>query len=153
MEISSKICIIGAGPAGCYLSMLLARRGFHVDVLEKRPDLRESLKGEGRSMNLQLSHRGLAALERLGLEHLKETGVQIWNCNIYEREGRIIHDPMKDIIEIEYSVNRNKFNIGILDEAIKEPNVTFKFDCNVFDIWPTRTQVKYFDKDGNTHTV
>lgn len=36
MESSQKVCIIGAGPAGCFLAVMLAKRGFTVDVLEKR---------------------------------------------------------------------------------------------------------------------
>jgi kynurenine 3-monooxygenase len=43
---------------------MLARRGFLVDVLEKRPDLKQDLKPEGRSINLMLSVRGVAALQK-----------------------------------------------------------------------------------------
>ena len=32
------IGIIGGGPVGCCLAILLAKRGYKVEILEKRPD-------------------------------------------------------------------------------------------------------------------
>ena len=32
------ICIVGAGPVGCYLAIVLAKKGYKVDVYEKRED-------------------------------------------------------------------------------------------------------------------
>ena len=41
---SDHITIVGAGMAGTLLAILLARRGFHVDLFEQQPDPRS---GEG----------------------------------------------------------------------------------------------------------
>ena len=59
--------IIGAGLAGALLAMLLARRGFKVNLFEKRPDPRSTLAEHGRSINLALAARGIRALERAGM--------------------------------------------------------------------------------------
>ncbi len=40
--------VVGAGPAGATMALMLARKGFAVDVYEKRPDFRvaERLEAE-----------------------------------------------------------------------------------------------------------
>ena len=87
METTDKICVIGAGPAGCYLALMLAKRGYNVVVLEKRPELTKSLKHEGRSFNLVLSIRGVTALARIGLKTHEETGLKITGGEFHEPNG------------------------------------------------------------------
>ena len=63
----NHLSIIGAGPCGCLLSIYLARKGYKIDLYEKRPDIRITQSEEGRSINLAISSRGLFALEQAGL--------------------------------------------------------------------------------------
>ena len=64
-----KLTLIGAGLAGSLLSIYLARRGFKVEIFERRPDMRSTEISAGRSINLALSARGLHALEKVGLKN------------------------------------------------------------------------------------
>jgi kynurenine 3-monooxygenase len=68
IERTEQLTVVGAGLVGSLLSIYLARRGFQVEVLERRPDMRREAIGAGRSINLAISTRGLYALRRLGLE-------------------------------------------------------------------------------------
>ncbi|MFE8604817.1 FAD-dependent oxidoreductase [Archangium violaceum] len=68
IEQTQRVTVVGAGLVGSLLSMYLARRGFQVDVLEWRPDMRREEIGAGRSINLAISARGLYALKQVGLE-------------------------------------------------------------------------------------
>ena len=61
------VILIGAGLAGSLLAVSLARRGFQVDVYERRPDMRTGRMSAGRSINLALSVRGIHALGEVGL--------------------------------------------------------------------------------------
>ena len=61
-----KITIIGAGLAGSLLAIYLARRGFQVSIFEARGDMRRNTMSAGRSINLALSDRGIAALRQVG---------------------------------------------------------------------------------------
>ncbi|MDX1460982.1 MAG: NAD(P)-binding protein, partial [Xanthomonadales bacterium] len=69
MKVSQtrKITIAGAGLAGSLLAVLLARRGFEVDVFERNPDPRKAGSSGGRSINLALAERGRHALQLAGL--------------------------------------------------------------------------------------
>jgi kynurenine 3-monooxygenase len=73
----NPVCIVGAGLAGTYLAIALARRGIAVRLCEQRSlaalqtDMNaadQSAYRHGRSIALALSHRGLHALAKLGLE-------------------------------------------------------------------------------------
>ncbi|MCX5930424.1 MAG: FAD-dependent oxidoreductase, partial [Cyanobacteria bacterium] len=52
--------IVGAGPAGASLAMLLAERGVPVTLVEAARDFQRQFRGEG------LMPSGLAALEAMG---------------------------------------------------------------------------------------
>ena len=61
--MSNKKTIIGSGLAGPLLAILLAKRGYSIDLFEKRADLRLESVSAGRSINLALSYRGIEALK------------------------------------------------------------------------------------------
>src|SRR5690606_3538465 len=58
------LTLVGAGLAGALLATLLARRGWQVDLFERRGDPRLHGYAGGRSINLALAERGLHALRQ-----------------------------------------------------------------------------------------
>ena len=60
----AKVVIVGAGPAGAALALLLAQRGIEVSLLERRRDLAREFRGEA------LMPSGREALEQIGLAAL-----------------------------------------------------------------------------------
>lgn len=68
IDRTETVTVAGAGLVGSLLAMFLARRGFQVQVLERRPDMRRETVEAGRSINLAISTRGLHALRQVGLE-------------------------------------------------------------------------------------
>ena len=79
-----RVTIIGAGLAGSLLAIYLAKRGIEVDVYEARGDMRREEVAAGRSINLALSDRGIAALREVGMdEYMLAEAVPMY--------GRMIH--------------------------------------------------------------
>ena len=72
MQKQKHIAIIGAGLVGSLLAIYLRKRGYEVSVFERRPDIRDEVNDEGRSINLALSNRGIRALEEVGLARLAQ---------------------------------------------------------------------------------
>jgi len=134
-ENSEAITIIGAGLAGSLLALYLARAGYRVELFEKRKDVRlENVVGgsggEGRSINLALSARGLYALEEVGL-------IDEVRKRVIPMKGRVLHSITGDLSfapygrndeEVINSVSRNGLNALILDAAANHPNVTLEFE-------------------------
>src|ERR1700738_2758833 len=63
----AKFILIGSGLAGGLLAAYLGRRGYDVDLYERRADPREGNIIGGRSINLALSTRGVSAVEQRGI--------------------------------------------------------------------------------------
>ncbi len=97
----TKFVLIGSGLAGGLLAAYLGRRGYDVDLYERRADPREGNLVGGRSINLALSTRGIHALEQLGIadEVLKHA---------IPMRGRMIHDKSGDLHFAPYDVDPNK---------------------------------------------
>lgn len=62
-----KAVVVGAGPAGSTAAMFLARRGFQVDVFERRPEPSQDAVDTGRAYIIILIPRGQKALQELGV--------------------------------------------------------------------------------------
>lgn len=113
-----EIFILGAGLVGSLLSIYLSKKGFKVRIIEKRKDPRNYLLDSGRSINLALSHRGLHALEVVGLKN------EVMKLAI-PMKGRMIHDEAGNTSFLAYSeegnfinsVSRSELNKMLINEA------------------------------------
>ena len=118
-DSSQKITIAGAGLAGALLATLLARRGWQVDVFEKRPDPRAKGYEGGRSINLALAERGLHGLRQAGLtEAVMAQAVMMRGRMVHPKDGATqLQRYGKDDSEVIWSVHRGRLNISLLDAA------------------------------------
>lgn len=114
-----SILIAGAGLAGALLATLLARRGWQVDVLEKRPDQRVHGYESGRSINLALAERGLHALRLAGIDGVVlANAVVMRGRRVHARDGSTTLYPYgRDDSQVIYSVHRGRLNHILLDAA------------------------------------
>jgi len=132
--MSSNIIISGAGLCGTLLALQLANRGHNVTLLEKRGDLRKEDVAAGRSINLALSDRGLAALDLVGLKE-KALAISI------PMKGRMIHPKGGETTmllpysgrsgEHIQSISRTGLNALMLDAADDHPLIDTHFHHSV----------------------
>ena len=125
-----QIAVVGAGLSGCLLATLLARRGLTVTVYERRTDPRLVGAERGRSINLAVSARGLAALEQVGLRE-QSLGRAL------PMHGRMVH-PVEGVQSFRpysadgrraiNSISRAELNHSLLDAAESTPGVTVHFE-------------------------
>lgn len=130
-----KVIIIGAGLSGSLLAIYLAKRGIGCDVYEARGDMRKSEMSAGRSINLALSNRGIAALKEVGLdEYMLAEAVPMYGRMIYDVQGNQKLLPYSGR-QGEYinSVSRAGLNIALINEAEKYKEVKFFFNHRCID--------------------
>ena len=85
-----KIVIVGAGLVGSLLASVLAKRGFEVEVYERRPDIRKAELIAGRSINLALSDRGWKALKLIGIEdEIKSISIPMYGRKMNDLEDNL----------------------------------------------------------------
>jgi kynurenine 3-monooxygenase len=124
-----RVAVVGAGLVGSLLGCYLGRRGYTVDVYERRPDPRSTTAERGRSINLALSERGLDALRRIDL-------VDTVMAPALPMHGRMIHGLDGTTTFQSYSANgdrainsigRGALNETLLNAAEATPGVTLHF--------------------------
>src|SRR6266516_1725986 len=132
----TKFVLIGSGLAGGLLAAYLGRRGYDVDLYERRADPREGNIVGGRSINLAVSTRGIRALEQLGIAD------EVLRHAIPMR-GRMIHDKSGNLHFAPYDVDPNKhinsigravLNTHLIEAAQRYPNVRVHFNNRCTDV-------------------
>jgi len=144
------VTIVGAGLAGSVLATQLGRRGVEIDVYERRPDPRVTGAERGRSINLALSARGLAAITQLGLQ-------QEVLARALPMRGRTVHPVRGDTAYQPYSaegtrainsISRSELNAILLDAAEKAPGVRIHFGHRVTGVDPEKGELTLAAPEG-----
>jgi kynurenine 3-monooxygenase len=134
---SRNITLIGAGLNGPLLAILLARRGFAVEIYERRPDMRRVRMSAGRSINLAISTRGIHALQQAGLwERMRSIVIPMRGRMMHSVAGELTFQPYgKDEREVINSISRSALNMALLNAA-EEQGVTIHFHqrCIGYDL-------------------
>ncbi len=136
MNKPKHIAITGAGLVGSLLSVYMAKRGFKVDVYERRPDSRKTQFYQGRSINLALSDRGWKALDGVGLaDKVKSIAIPMYRRVMHSIEGNLSYQPYGKNNQAIYSVSRGLLNQLLLDEAetFEGVNLHFEHSCKEID--------------------
>lgn len=130
---------------GSLLGLRLAQRGYNVNVLEKRPDMRDKIIDAGRSINLALSDRGLNALKMVGLgEKVKELCIPMKARMIHPKNGLVTTSNYSgrkgDYIN---SISREDLNKLLLDKADEYEKVQINFNEEVVAVDIKNASVAY----------
>jgi len=126
----APVGIVGAGPTGTLLAILLRRRGFGVTIYESRADPRGESGDSGRSINLALAARGINALQRVGVyDELRAALLPMRGRLIHDRGGGAALQPYGNRPgEIIYSISRSLLNRTLLDIAARRHGVELRFE-------------------------
>src|SRR4029450_8750902 len=134
--MATKFVLIGSGLAGGLLAAYLGRRGYDVDLYERRADPREGNIVGGRSINLALSTRGTPPPEHLGIaDEVLQHAIPM--------RGRMIHDKSGDLHFAPYdvdpkkcinSIGRAALNTTVIEAAQRYPNVRVHFNHRCTDV-------------------
>jgi kynurenine 3-monooxygenase len=125
----SKKTIIGSGLTGPLLAIMLANRGYTVDLYEKRADLRKADISAGRSINLALSHRGIHALKSAGVfNKIEPLLIPMKGRMVHHSDGNLEFQPYS-IHPHEYinSVSRGELNKILMTTAENTEKVKIYF--------------------------
>jgi kynurenine 3-monooxygenase len=151
-----NITIIGAGLAGSLLSIYLAKKGYGVNVYERRPDMRKAKISAGKSINLALSTRGIHALKEVGLyDEIKKISIPMYGRMIHSLDGTTsLQLYGKDMSEYINSVSRGELNKMLMDLAEEFPSVKFHFNMPCTSMNMDKDEI-YFrnDETGNAETI
>jgi kynurenine 3-monooxygenase len=132
----AKFVLIGSGLAGGLLAAYLGRRGYDVDLYERRADPREGNIVGGRSINLAISTRGIHALEQIGIadEALRQA-IPMRGRMIHDKSGALHFAPYDvDPKKCINSIGRASLNTTVIEAAQRYPSVRVHFDHKCTDV-------------------
>jgi kynurenine 3-monooxygenase len=136
--MASKLVLIGSGLAGGLLAAYLGRRGYEVDLYERRSDPRADNFVGGRSINLALSTRGIYALEQLGIaDQVLRHAIPMRGRMIHPADaGATLHFAPYDRDPNKYinSIGRAALNTVVIEAAQRYPNVRVHFNHRCTDV-------------------
>ena len=143
-----SITVIGAGLVGSLVSIYLSRRGYKVQVFEKRPDMRNKTVDGGRSINLALSNRGWWPLKEVGLEQkVKEMVIPMNGRMMHDIPGTLTFQPYGKKGEAINSISRGGLNALLMTEAEKA-GAKIHFGCSIEHVDFERNVIVY-QEDGD----
>ncbi|HXQ02932.1 MAG TPA: NAD(P)/FAD-dependent oxidoreductase [Candidatus Udaeobacter sp.] len=131
-----KFVLIGSGLAGGLLAAYLGRRGYDVDLYERRADPREGNIVGGRSINLAISTRGIHALEQIGIaDEALRHAIPMRGRMIHDKSGALHFAPYDvDPKKCINSIGRASLNTAVIEAAQRHPNVRVHFNHKCTDV-------------------
>lgn len=145
-----KVAVVGAGLVGSLQAVLLAKKGFKVDVYERRPDLRKADVIGGRSINLALSDRGFKALEMAGIaDEIREMCIPMYGRKMHDLEGHLTYQPYGKEKEAIYSVSRGGLNQKLMNLADDFPEVSYCFNHKCEDVDLRSNTIHFTETENN----
>ena len=128
-----KVLIVGAGPAGVTLALLLARRDIQVTLVERETDFARVFRGEA------LMPLGVDALYQMGLggmlSQLPTRNVEFWDFYIDGRRLFQVYEPQEELgYRAVRVVSQPAFLERVVAEASQRPSFSFRSGTTVRDL-------------------
>lgn len=139
-----RVIIVGAGPAGLAVGMLLKARGWDVSVVEKRRDPIAFPYSDSRSVNFTLSPRGIFVLKSLGAwPRIEPCCVGITGRSVHiKKSEQVQHYESGAKDPTLYSVTRATLIQHMTLFARTEYQLDIRFDCEYEDFDVGRSKVR-----------
>ncbi len=151
--MSKKITLVGAGLVGSLLSIYLAKRGYKIELFERRSDMRKAKISAGKSINLALSDRGWKGLEGVGIaDEIKKIAIPMYGRSIHHKDGTTAYQPYGKDNQAIYSVSRAEINMRLMDLAEQQSNVKIHFNERCTNIDRKNLEAEFENSETNTTT-
>lgn len=117
------------------LAIYMAKRGYEINLFERRDDMRKTNIYQGRSINLALSTRGLNALEKIGLDkEILADAIPMYGRMMHSRTGELSYHPYGKEGQAINSVSRGRLNQKLIELADAFDNITLHFNSKCVDV-------------------
>ena len=144
----TRYTIVGAGPVGTLMALMLADQGQRVRLIERRADPRRAAPERGRSINLALAARGLLALEQAGLmRRIAPAMISMPGRMLHETDGALQFLRYgQNEHEVIHAVSRERLNELLLQAAGACPLIELQFDSRCIDVDPQAMSLTWQDE-------
>lgn len=132
---NESISIVGAGMSGCFMAILLAKKGYQVDIYERYKDSRKYKIDFGRSFNLTLYYRGIQAFKKAGIwNEVKKVTTSIKGNVEHPRSRTSFFTSFTASDPVLYTVHRRDLNNVLLKVASSYSNISLHFEKKILSV-------------------
>lgn len=151
--MGKNVNIIGAGLVGSLLSIYLAKKGYNVNIYERRSDMRKIKMSAGKSINLALSDRGWRGLEGVGIaDEIRKIAIPMYGRYIHNRDGSTAYQPYGKKEQAIYSVSRAEINMKLMDLAERAANVKIHFNERCTNVDRNKMEASFINEETKQNT-
>ena len=119
--MKKDITIVGAGLVGSLCALYMTKRGYKVNIFERRKDLRSEIISAGKSINLALSERGWAALKKANVhDDVMKIAIPMYKRIMHDTKGNLSEQAYGNPGQAIYSVSRAELNSLMMELAEKK---------------------------------
>ena len=135
MNKKESINIVGAGPVGLLLAILLAKRGYSTNVYERFSEEELCQHASVRSFSITFFKRGLDILQKAGL-------LDDFTPHLLPITGSVIHPLFDDEIVLDANATRTPYHVikrssiveVMMNQIRQYPQITMHFNKSVLSI-------------------
>lgn len=141
MKLNTNICIVGGGPSGLLLGLLLAKQGIEVTVLESQPNFERNFRGEVYQPRFVQLMRQLNLDQYLDqFEHMKLSSGEVWG----EQNLLFSLNYETDTPEAPYAIRMKQSVLlqAFYDLAKRYNNFHMYFNAKVKSLIKTEDQIE-----------
>ena len=151
---TKKVTIIGSGLAGNFLAILLARKGYQVNIYERLSKQEITTNSSKRSYSLTFYSYLASVLKKTALwDALKSSALPIKGSITYiNTDKRPVVVTYKESELPYYAIQRNEFVSCLLTEASKYPLISHHYEHSLIGIDRRRQRV-YLDKNQSNEII
>ena len=146
--MSKEVTIVGAGLVGSLCAIYMIKRGYRVNVFERRKDLRTEIINAGKSINLALSERGWSALRKAGVEkEVLKIAIPVNKRIMHDDKGVLTEQAYGNEGQAIYSVSRAEMNVLLMNMAEKNGArviICLPVVCRFESLWNHAFLVSHF---------
>jgi len=151
--MKKDITIVGAGLVGSLCALYMTKRGYKVNVFERRKDLRSEIITAGKSINLALSERGWTALKKVEADkEVLKIAIPMHKRIMHDAEGNLTNQPYGNKGQAIYSVSRAQLNVLMMEMADKN-GVKLYFNEKCVDANLEQATTTFENTNTNTKQV
>ena len=130
-----NITIVGAGLAGCFMGILLAKKGYHVTIYEQFSYHQYSVQNSNRSFNLTFYRYGIDLMKKAGLWSELKPIFRKMNYGVFHRRNAPpAYSKFGDGDNTYYVVERAALLGALYKAAKKYPQISFHFNRSLLSI-------------------
>lgn len=141
MKTAEPITIIGAGLAGVFMAILLAKQGYTVDIYERFTEEQLTEEYSKRSFNLTFYFRGTEAFKKAGLLDAVQPILRVLEGSSAHSKHGEVYTPFDTKEKPQYVVERPVLLQILIREAKKFKNIHFHFDTSLVSVERTKKTI------------